>query len=230
MIRFGQLYEILFATYGPQDWWPADDTFEIMTGALLVQRTAWHNAARALASLESNGLLDPAAILEADLAEIESCVRVAGFFRTKAARLRKLAGFLCGDNSIEVLRAKTTADLRESLLALEGFGPETVDVILLYAFGRPVAIVDEYLRRLVRRLTASPKPGGDAWLRTRIRSEISDSARLNEFHALVVAHGKARCGANPCCGPCRLRAMCLTGRSVSDTEFGERVGDFAEDS
>jgi endonuclease-3 related protein len=215
VIRFGKLYDALFAAYGPQHWWPADDTFEIVAGAVLVQRTTWRNAEAALATLQSRGLLAPEALATADTAVIEACVRRAGFYRSKARRLQGVARFLATRCGFDTLEKLPTADLRHTLLALDGIGPETADAILLYAFERPAVVVDEYLRRLVRRLLKRDAAISDTVLRTSVAAEIDDVPRLNELHALVIAHGKTVCGRRPRCGECRLSDHCRTGSKVS---------------
>jgi endonuclease-3 related protein len=216
VIRFAGVFESLLATYGPQYWWPAEDGFEIMAGALLVQRTTWQSAEAALSQLRLEGLLSPTALAAADIKTIEPLVRSAGFFRSKAARLVRLANFLIKAGGFEALNTASTPDLRAALLQQEGVGPETADVILLYAFQRPVVVIDEYLRRLVQRWTASRQPVSDRVLQEWVVEEISDVARLNEFHALVVRHGKDRCSKVPRCAACELRSFCRTGRAASD--------------
>lgn len=216
MIRAEELYASLLAAHGPQHWWPAEDPFEIITGALLVQRTAWSNAALAVSELKRESLLEPAALADADLQVVEQTIRSAGFFRTKAGRLKQLARFVMASGGIEGLERQSTSQLRDALLRLNGIGPETADTILLYAFSRPVVVVDEYLRRLAERLCAGRTGVEDTALRRWISRGLSDSRRLNEMHALVVAHGKASCRRRPACSTCPLRALCLTGRSVSD--------------
>lgn len=216
MIRFDALYEALYAAYGPQGWWPADDAFEIVVGAVLVQRTTWHNAAAALDALRVKGLLTPAALARAELAVIEGCVRRAGFYRSKTVRLRGIARFVIARGGFGALSALSTDRLRQAWLDLEGVGPETADSILLYAFGRPAVVIDEYLRRLVRRLAPADAKLTDSGLRAAVADSVDDSARLNELHALVIAHGKAVCGARPRCEECVLRRDCRTGRAASE--------------
>lgn len=215
MIGSAELHDTLLAVHGPQHWWPAadDEVFEIMVGALLVQRTAWHNAAGAIEALRRRDLLTPAALTAADIATVATCIRGAGFFRSKAARLMKLARYLHRDASIDELRTQSTPGLRRTLLALDGIGPETADAILLYAFERPAAVVDEYLRRLAGRLANAGRTPGDGQLREWVLAEIDDVPRLNELHALVVAHGKTVCGRRPRCEDCALRRRCRTGRT-----------------
>jgi endonuclease-3 related protein len=144
-------------------------------------------------------------------------VRSAGFFRNKAIRLKQIAEYFAQKTSIEELKGMPSNELRQSLLALDGVGPETADSILLYAFHRPVLVIDAYLRRLAQRLLARSAPIPDKDLRHWVALEFEDPASLNELHALVVAHGKSICGSEPLCDECKLRAICLTGAGRSNS-------------
>jgi endonuclease III related protein len=206
-----RLYEMLYDAYGSQHWWPAADRFEIMAGALLVQRTAWRNAESALTALRDRELLSPEQLAVADTRQIESSIRSAGFFRSKARRLQGLAGFIVGAGGIERLDAKPTPELRQLLLALDGVGEETASAILLYAFDRPVVVIDAYLRRLIQRLSAAGKPPPDDAIAAWVVAEIDDVPRLNELHALVVEHGKQVCAKLPRCRHCAVRDVCRWG-------------------
>ncbi len=210
-IGFSGLYEQLAAAYGPQDWWPAKDEFEVMVGAILVQRTTWRNAARAIEELRERALLDPVTLAAADPGDLAQLIRSAGFLRTKAKRVVGLAVFVRDSGGISALSAWPTTRLRAALLDLSGVGPETADSILLYAFERPVVVIDEYLRRLVRRLRSSSGDIADDVLRESIFAEIDDVPRLNELHALIVEHGKRHCASRPRCGGCLLRQRCSVG-------------------
>ena len=54
-----KLYDSLYAAYGPQNWWPAESSFEVIIGAILVQSTAWNNVAQAIDNLKTAELLTP---------------------------------------------------------------------------------------------------------------------------------------------------------------------------
>lgn len=178
MISFGSLYRRLYEYYGPQHWWPAGSPFEIMLGAVLVQRTTWDSAASALRQLQQRDLLAPGPLAQASRKELEACVRGAGFFRAKARRIQLLAGFVNESGCVASLAQLDTVQLRESLLSQEGIGPETADAILLYAFERPAVVVDAYLRRLTARLAGTPTPPSDPELRERIQDQISRTSEL----------------------------------------------------
>lgn len=211
MIDSRRLFDSLLAEYGPQHWWPGEAGFEILAGALLVQRTSWRNAELALTALRSRGLTTPAAIARAEPEIIESCVRCAGFYRSKARRLQQLAGWVVVMGGLERLGTCDTPALRSALIERPGIGPETADTILLYAFERPVVVIDEYLRRLLGRLAAT-QPPSDSMIRGQIAQAFDDPASLNEFHALVVEHGKRRCRRSPVCRGCVLAEHCRTGQ------------------
>ena len=54
-----RIYDRLYATYGPQHWWPADSPFEVMVGAVLTQSAAWTNVEKAIANLKRENALSP---------------------------------------------------------------------------------------------------------------------------------------------------------------------------
>ena len=218
MIRFDEVFDALLGIHGRQLWWPADDRFEIIVGALLVQRTTWRNVEHAIGELRRRKLLNAEALHSARISTIQSCIRRAGFFRTKAARLRGVAGFVAAQGGVEGLSQDPTPVLRRRLLGVDGVGPETADAILLYAFDRPVVVVDQYLRRLAQRLTAIEAPIPDDQLREWVTSQFPDDAyRLNELHALIIAHGKQSCRKVPLCGQCVIKNLCRTADVSSET-------------
>lgn len=209
-----QLYQRLMQTYGPQGWWPAEDAFEVIAGAVLVQRTAWRNAELAIDNLRRDRLLSPQAVAGLSTAELARLIRPAGFWRIKSERLHSVARAIASVGGIAPLTGLGTDELRNFLLGIHGVGEETADAILLYAFGRPVVVVDAYLRRLMSRVNGEPaasRRGGDRALRTVIARSLTTADELNEWHALVVEHGKAQCRVRPSCEGCCLRAACRTG-------------------
>ena len=180
-------------------------------GAILVQRTTWTNASRAIENLKSAGKLSRCAIREAVDEELQEIIRPAGFFRTKARKLRALSEFL-GErysDSLKVMSELPDGELRDQLLSIYGVGDETADDIMLYAFGRPSFVVDAYTRRIFGRLgLVDPKlKYGD--IQTVFQDRIPrDVALYNEYHALIVMHGKDICKTRPICSECPLGPVC----------------------
>jgi len=137
-----RLYAALLARFGPQRWWPGRTPYEISIGAVLIQHTAWVNAARAIAALRSRRLLAPERVAALPEEQLERVIRPAGTYRLKARRLLALTGWLLDRHrgKFDGMRKMDLPALRASLLAVPGLGPETADAILLYAVGRPVFV------------------------------------------------------------------------------------------
>ncbi|MCU7884340.1 MAG: endonuclease, partial [Candidatus Thiodiazotropha sp. (ex Lucinoma annulata)] len=81
--------------------------------------------------------------------------------------------------------------------------------ILLYAFNRPVFVIDAYTRRLFSRLGLVEADIGYESMREEFERVLDADPRLfNEYHALIVIHAKEICRPRPMCGACPLVQMC----------------------
>jgi endonuclease-3 related protein len=211
------MHDHLFAAYGPQSWWPAHTSFEVILGAYLTQNTAWRAVELSLANLRAAGALSIEGLRRLPMDELQRLIRPSGFATRKAPALKAFVAMLDAEfsGSLEALAAVPTATLRTRLLALPGVGPETADAIMLYALAHAVPVADEYLRRIVERhALLHPAPGRNRrgyeslvqlTAQTFAEDPPADRARFfNEFHALSVAVGKAHCGRTPDCAHCPL--------------------------
>jgi endonuclease-3 related protein len=181
-----------------------------MVGAILTQNTAWTNVEKALGHLTSRIPLTPEAVLDVPEPELAVLLRPVGYFNVKAARLRAFCSALLAAGGEGALAAEDTVSLRRRLLAIQGVGPETADDMLLYAFARPVFVVDAYTRRLFGRLGLLDGSEGYEAIRTLFEQALGpDRALFNEYHALIVRHAKDLCRARrPLCAECVLRDGC----------------------
>lgn len=206
------VFERLEAMHGGEVWhWdPPTPPFEVMVGAILVQRTTWGNAERALERLRAAGALEPDTLVSLPARELEALVRPAGFFRTKARKLRALAAFVREAGGVEAVLAMPGEELRARLLATWGIGPETADAIVLYAARRPAFVVDAFTRRVFRRLGMGPATDTyEAWQRWFTERLPLDVRLWARAHALLVLHAKGRCrNRAPRCEGCLLREGC----------------------
>lgn len=203
------VYHRLFATNGHQRWWPGDSAFEIMAGAVLTQNTAWTNVEKAIANLKRAKALSPEAIVRAHSRRLAAWLRPSGYFNIKAKRLKAMCRWLIEAGGVNKIAKFTTHDLRQVLLNVHGIGPETADDILLYAFNRPVFVIDAYTRRIFARLGLIAGDEHYETLRGLFESELGSSVSLfNEYHALIVVHGKDVCKKRPLCGSCSLAEDC----------------------
>jgi endonuclease-3 related protein len=210
--RLKSVYRRLQLRYGPQHWWPGDTPFEIMVGAILTQNTAWSNVEQAIGNLTRHGRLDPERLLALREERLAEWLRPSGYFNVKARRLKAFCRWYVDHGGYPALREWDTARLRGALLKINGVGPETADDILLYAFARPVFVIDAYTRRLFARLGLATGTEGYEPLRALIETELrADAVLYNEYHALIVRHAKAVCRSRPRCTLCVLRRTCPAG-------------------
>jgi len=211
------IYRRLLDFYGPQHWWPGDGApFVVIVGAILTQSAAWRNVEQALDRLRAAAALSPDAILALPEDELASLIRPSGYFRMKARKLRAFATMLRErfDGDPARLLALDIDELRTALLDTYGIGPETADDIVLYAAHKPGFIVDAYTRRIFDRLGIRPAVDSyDAWRRLFMDALPADVALFNEYHALIVRHGKLTCRKTPLCPVCPLLSICPTGLS-----------------
>ena len=215
--RLRRMHDRLFTAYGSQHWWPAKTAFEVILGAYLTQNTSWRAVERSLANLERAGALKLDGIRALSLDELGRLIRPSGFLTRKAPALKAFVAMVDQEfgGSLEKVATAPAATLRARFLALPGVGPETADAILLYAFGKAVPVADEYLRRVAERhrlIEPAPRHTRKDYeaLADLTREAFAGDAAarqaqlFNEFHALVVAVGKAHCGRTADCAQCPL--------------------------
>jgi endonuclease III related protein len=210
-----EVYRRLFDAFGPQHWWPGETPFEVMVGAVLTQNTNWQNVERAITNLRDADLLDPQALHDVPVEELEDLIRPAGYFRVKARRLRALLELLVEryGGSIDAMFAVELPELRRQLLEVNGVGPETADSILLYAGELPSFVVDAYTYRIFSRHGWIGFDADYHQIQDYVQGELpQEVAVYNEFHALLVRLGKDFCKkSNPKCPECPLQALLPKG-------------------
>ncbi|MDZ7793750.1 MAG: hypothetical protein U5P10_08705 [Spirochaetia bacterium] len=228
------VYQRLLNAYGAQGWWPllqrnsrpgytqegyhpgvyslelsSNERFEIITGAILTQNTNWANVRSSLTTLLENCPFGPEFFRAAEHTDLAALIRSSGYYNQKAKKLKTTADFFLARGA-----ANETPPGRKELLAIWGIGPETADSILLYAFNYPVCVVDAYSMRIFNRLEYRSGSEEGEWtymgLQAKFQAELPVDAEVyNEFHALLVEHGKRYCTAkNQKCSKCPLKTEC----------------------
>lgn len=210
-----KLYELLFELYGPQNWWPVDKEYhtkrgtdprdEVIIGAVLTQNTSWKNVEKALENLKREGELSLEFVRNTTLEKLKELIKPSGFFNQKAIRLKNVADFINPTDRVRTIS-------REELLRVKGIGPETADVILLYAGERPSFVIDKYTLRFVKRLLGID--GDYHTLKHYFEKNLPKDVEIyKEFHALIDEHAKRYCRSTPLCEECPLADICLKAPS-----------------
>ena len=208
------MYEAMRERFGPQHWWPAstlpaphDRKLEICAGAILTQNTNWGNVEKALARLIAAGRMSVGALHALAAKDLAGLIRPAGYFNVKAKRLKNFVAHVVEGHGgdIEALLAQPAGPLRAELLGIGGVGPETADSMILYAAGKCTFVVDAYTRRVFRRHGLIGEDCGYDALKALCESHVPARVELyNDYHAQLVAVGKACCRPTARCEGCPL--------------------------
>jgi endonuclease-3 related protein len=195
------IYKSLFQAYGEQHWWPAETFDEIIVGTILTQNTSWTNVERAIANLKRARLCHLDKIAKSSPEKIAELIKPSGYFNQKSKRLILVANEILAmniqDDELYTARAK--------LLSVNGIGPETADSILLYAYNKPIFVIDAYTRRVFSRIDVGLEDYTYESLQGLFMNNLKhDSQLFNEYHALIVRHCKISCKKRPECEACCL--------------------------
>lgn len=205
MTIFEKLYKDLQKKYGrpsgqwllwckrPKNW---KEKEEVIIEAILTQRANWKNVELAMANLINAKINSLRKIYEIGFKDKEKfayLIKPSGFYRAKADYLFNLASFILKNyDRVERMEEENAAKLKKSLLDQKGIGAETADSILLYALEKPVFVIDEYTRRLVKKLNLV-KNFSYNFLQDLFEKNLRKDYRLyQDFHALIVIEGKNR--------------------------------------
>ena len=208
--RIHNIYNKLYAHFGPQHWWPGDTPFEVAVGAILTQNTNWGNVERAISNLKKAGKLNAAALHRMSHSEIAVLIKPAGYFNIKAKRLKNFIDLLADNygGSMKRMKKETTEEIRGRLLGVNGIGPETADSIILYALEKPVFVIDAYTKRVLSRHNVVEHGASyDEYQELFHKRLILDVPLFNEYHALFVRVAKEHCRTKPVCSGCPLEGF-----------------------
>lgn len=159
----------------------------------------------------------PAALGEADTAELEQLVHSTGFFRNKAKSIRNASRIIAQEHEGEVPRTL------DALIALPGVARKTANVVLGTAYGiASGVIVDTHAGRVARRLglTTHTEP-------EKVEQALCELFPSRSWVALghrLVLHGRYVCTArNPTCARCPLQEICPAAEAEPIESLTERA-------
>ncbi len=129
-------------------------------------------------------------------------IRRIGLYRNKARNIQSCCRALMEQHGGEVPRSM------DALIALDGVGRKTANVVLGNAFGIEAGIVvDTHVARLSQRLRLSPHTQPEKIEQDLIRWVSQPEWTL--FSHWLIWHGRRRCGArSPDCAACEIRELC----------------------
>ncbi len=202
------IYEKLYLIYGPQDWWPGDSKLEIIIGAILTQAVSWSNVEMAIDNLKGQNLIDINKLHKIDKNRLAKLIKPSGYYNMKAKKLKSFIDVVVNEynSNLDDFGKGKREQKRKELLEIYGIGPETADSILLYAYQKPVFVIDTYTKRIFSRINYIEKDISYENLQSLIEDNIETKQELfNEYHALLVNLAKDYClKSSPFCDQCPL--------------------------
>ncbi len=143
----------------------------------------------------------PVDLANADLEELETLIHSTGFFRAKAASLKKMATRL-----VEVYGSVVPGDM-DDLTSLAGVGRKTANVVRSVALGLPGLPVDTHVIRLMGRLGITDEE--DPVKIEQFLNGLIPAGERGPFSLRTILHGRRVCGARrPNCADCGLADIC----------------------
>jgi endonuclease-3 len=174
--------------------------FHLLVSCVISLRTkdeVTHQASRRIFALANT----PAELASLDPHQVADAIYPAGFYRTKADRLHRIAVILDDEHHGRVPRDEA------ALLALPGVGRKTANLVLGLGFGIPAICVDTHVHRISNRLgmvtTANPEASERALQR------VLPTEHWIDINDLLVTFGQNRCHpTSPRCTGCPLDDLC----------------------
>lgn len=134
----------------PEFWWPNENHFEILIGAILTQNTKWTNVETSLSNLRKLDASSLEALIDIELEILVEAITPSGFKNQKAQRLKLLANNIIEEFGTFSYFCKKVD--RQWLLKQKGIGFETADAILCYSCKQNIMVVDKYTQKLTSKL------------------------------------------------------------------------------
>ena len=137
-----------------------------------------------------------------DINELENLIHSCGFYKNKAANIKK-----CAKQILTDFNGIVPNDM-DKLLSLAGVGRKSANVIQLEVFGIANGIaVDTHCKRISNRIGLSNEKEP-----TKIEMDLLkqiDKSNLKDVNHLFIWHGRYTCTArNPNCNNCTIKKFC----------------------
>lgn len=206
MNKIYKIYRLLYDEYGAQGWWPITDygyhkleynfprngneIFEVCLGSILTQNTTFVSVEKSLNNLYEKNALNADAIELMKIEDLKEAIRPSGYFNQKAKYILEFIKFYKNLNG--------ATPSREALLHVKGIGEETADSMLLYGYNQPEFKVDAYTKRLLIELGFVEERAKYGEIKSLMQNSLKECIidekemliTYQEFHALIVQHGK----------------------------------------
>jgi endonuclease-3 len=205
-----QIHRMLLEAYGEPIWRPHLDPVSELVSTILSQNTNDVNRDVAYERLRSR-LPTWEEVRDANVDEVIEAIRPAGLANQKGPRIQEALRYITeerGELELAFLADWPLDEAKNWLSSINGVGPKTTAIVLLFSLGRPAFPVDTHVHRVTGRLGLI----GAAISREKAHEALEDLVPPEDyyaFHLNVIRHGRQVCTSRkPQCDVCFLRAQC----------------------
>ena len=203
------VYEKLLEVYGEPRWTKLDGVSELVN-TILSQNTNDGNRDLAYARLRAC-FMTWEDVRDAPTELVVDAIKPAGLANQKGPRIQKALQRITqerGKLDIDFLAQLPVEAAKKWLLSINGVGPKTMAIVLLFCYDMPVFPVDTHVHRVSGRLgLIGPKVTADQ--AHEIYEQLSPTGTHCVFHLNIIRHGREICHARkPECERCFLQRQC----------------------
>ena len=150
-------------------------------------------------------------VRDAQVQEVIEAIKIAGLGQTKGPRMQEALRHITterGRLELDFLREMSVEEAKAWLTAMDGIGPKTAAIILLFSLGMPAFPVDTHVHRVSRRLGLIPVQTSREKAHELLEALLPPETYY-AFHLNLIQHGREVCQARkPRCELCTLRDLC----------------------
>ena len=150
-------------------------------------------------------------IRDARVSDIARAIKSSGLANDKARYIKHALQFIereRGEINLDFLNDMDEKDARKWLMQMQGVGPKTASIVLLFAQKRNVFPVDTHVHRTTRRLGWIDENTSAEQAHTQLEALLAPS-RYYAMHINLIRLGREICRAqNPRCEMCPLKELC----------------------
>ena len=209
--RLNQIRQTLIDTFGEPEWRQPLPPVDELVSTILSQNTNDVNRDAAFDQLKKD-FPSWQVVIDAPEKAVVQSIRIAGLANQKGPRiqqaLREILEFTSGEITLDFLREKSVDQARDWLTNLNGVGPKTAAIVLLFSLGIPAFPVDTHIYRVTGRTGLRPQDLNvektHQYLEERIPVEY-----FYDLHLNLIRLGREICGARKWhCYRCPIESFC----------------------
>jgi len=205
-----RVHQRLIQTYGEPRWRAHMPPLDELVSTILSQNTSDVHRDRAFERLRRQ-FPTWEQVRDAPAEQVIEAIRPAGLANQKGPRIQKALRQITAERqelTLDFLAAMPLEEARGWLMKMEGVGPKTAAIVLLFGLGRPAFPVDTHVHRVTRRLGLIG-PQVSAEKAHALLEEMIPPAGYYALHLNLIRHGRQICRArNPQCAACVLNDLC----------------------